>query len=81
MTCPSHLPKFRKPSSTEACTPIFISWLLLERRAMYIQAFDIKTGIYDSFECHWHVEVPFIKQTLMAVLTVQAEPEDIKIHN
>lgn len=58
-----------------------MSGLLLERGAMYIQAFDIKIGIYDSFECHWHVEVPFIKQTLMAVLTVQAEPKDIKIYN
>lgn len=81
MNCPSHLPKFRKSDSTEVCTPISVSWLLLEKGAMYIQAFDIKIGIYDCFECHWHVEVPFIKQTLMAGLAIQAEPEDIKLHN
>lgn len=48
---------------------------------MYIQAFDIKPGIYDCFVYHWHVEVPFIKQTVLAGLTVQAELEDTKIHN
>jgi len=81
MTCPSHLPKSRKSLSTEACTPIITSWLLLGIGATYIQAFDMKIGIYDCFVCHWHVEVPFIKQTLMAGLTVQKESEDTKIHN
>lgn len=48
---------------------------------MHIRAFDIKIGISDCSVCHWHVEVPFIKQIVMEGLTVQAEPEDTKIQN
>lgn len=81
MTFASHLPKFRKSLSAEACTPMFTSWLRVETGAMHIQALDIKIVIYDYFVCHWHVEVPFIRQTVMSGLTVQAELENTKIHN